>query len=256
MKKIILGIAIAVIVLLIVGLVVLGLSLDGIVKRGVETVGPKLTQTSVTLDKVSLSLLSGGGQIGGLVVGNPGGFTTPHAISVGKATLVVQPASLMADKIVIRTVRVEAPEITLETGLNGTNLKKIIDNLSAATASAGTKPAAPAEAGGPGKKLEVDDFLIAGAKLNFSVTGLGAQAVTLPEIHLVNLGQGPEGITSAELTKIVITAIEKAAVKAVSENSDTIVKGATGLVKGLTGNTNTAAIENLGKGLGDMLKKK
>ena len=256
MKKIIIGVVVGVVLLLIIGLVVLGLSLDGIVKRGVETFGPQLTKVDVKLDKVSLSLLSGGGQIGGLVVGNPEGFKTPHAISVGAATLVVQPSSLMSDKIVIRTVRVEAPEITLETGLNGTNLKKILANLNETTANSDTNTAPAAKAGGPGKKLEVDDFLITGAKLNFSVTGLGSQTVTLPEIHLANLGQGPGGITSAELTRLVLTAIENAAAKAASEHAGDIVKGAAGMVKGLTGKTNTAAVENLGKGLGDLLKKK
>lgn len=255
MKKIILGIGIAAVLLILIGLVVLAFSLDGIVKRGVETFGPKLTQTDVKLDQVSLSLLSGGGQINGLVIGNPAGFKAPHAISVGIARVVVQPGSLMSDKIVIRTVRVEAPEITLETGLNGTNLKKLLANLNEATASNNTNAPA-AKASGPGKKLEVDDFLITGAKLDFTVTGLGSQTVTLPEIHLADLGKGPEGITSAELTKVVLTAIEKAAAKAVAENSGDLAKGAGNLVKGLAGKTNSAAVEKLGKGLGDLLKKK
>ncbi len=258
MKKIIVGVVVVGVLLLVVGLVVLGLSLDGLVKRGVETVAPKLTKVDVKLDQVSLSLLSGGGKIGGLVIGNPEGFKTAHAISVGAATLVVQPSSLMSDKIVIRTVRVEAPEITLESGLNGTNLKKILANVQESTGGGGTNaPATPAaKTDGAGKKFEVDDFLIVGAKLTFSVTGVGSQAVTLPEIHLSNLGQGPDGITSAELTKVVLTAIEKAAAKAASENAGEIAKGATSLVKGLTGKTNGAAVENLGKGLGDLLKKK
>lgn len=242
-----------VVVLLIIGLVVVGLSLDGIVKRGVETVGPKLTKVDVKLDKVSLSLLSGGGQIGGLVVGNPEGFKTAHAISVGTASLVVLPSSLMSDKVVIRTVRVEAPEITLETGLNGTNLKKILANLNETTASTSASKAPDAQASGPGKKLQVDDFLISGAKLNLTVSGLGSQTVPLPEIHLAGLGQGPEGITSAELTRLVMNAIEKAAAQVAAEHSGDIAKG---LVKGITGSTNTAVAEKIGKGLGDLLKKK
>ena len=253
MKKIILGIGIAVVVALIAGLVVFGLSLDGIVKRGVETVGPKLTKVDIKLEQVRLSLFSGAGQISGLVVGNPEGFQTPHAIRVGSSTLVVQPASLLSGKIVIKTIKVEAPEITLETGLNGTNLKKILDNLGETTGGTDTNAVAKPKPTEPGKKFEVDDFLITGAKLNFSVTGLGSQTVTLPEIHLTNLGQGPDGITSAELTKVVLTAIEKAAAKAAAEHAGDIAKGAASMVKGLT---NNAAVGNLGKGLGDLLKKK
>ena len=253
MKKIILGIGISLIIVILIGLVWFGLSLDGLVKRGVETVGPKLTKVDIKLEQVTLSLLSGGGQIRGLVVGNPEGFQTSHAISVGNAVLAVRPGSLLAGKIVIPTIKVEAPEITLETGLNGTNLKKILDNLGETTGGTDTNAVAKPKPTEPGKKFEVDDFLITGAKLNFTVTGLGGQTATLPDIHLTNLGKGSEGITSAELTKVVLTAIEKAAANYVAEHAGDIVKGATGLVKGLT---NNAAMGNLGKGLGDLLKKK
>lgn len=255
MKKIILGILAGVVLLLIIGLVVAGLSLDGLVKRGVETVGPKFTKVDVKLDKVALSIFSGSGQISGLVLGNPEGFKTPHAISVGSTRLAVQPRSLLSDKIVVQLVQVEAPEITLETGLKGTNLKKILDNLNETTGGGeiDTNAVAKPKSNGPGKKFEVDDFLITGAKLNFSVTGLGSQSVTLPEIHLTNLGKGPDGITSAELTKVVLIAIEKAAAKAAAEHAGDVVKGAAGMVKGLT---NNAAVGNLGKGLGDLFKKK
>ncbi len=251
MKKIILGGIVTLVLLLIVGLVVAAFSLDSLVKRGIETAGPKFTKVDVKLDEVKLSLLSGDGRLGGLVIGNPDGFKTPHAISLGTAQLAIQPSSLLSGKIVIRTVRVEAPEITLETGLNGTNLKKILANVQETTGGDGTNapasPAAPAPKNeSAGKKFEVGDFLITGAKLNFSVTGLGSQSVTLPEIHLTDLGKGTDGLTGAELTQQVLTAVEKAAAKVASESAGTIAKGATGLVKGLAGKTNSAALENLG----------
>src|ERR1035438_6091226 len=96
MKKVIIRIGIALVIVLIVTVVIIGLSLDGIVKRGVETVGPRLTKVDIKLDKVSLSILSGSGQIGGLTVGNPEGFKTPQAISVGSASLALQPGSLLS----------------------------------------------------------------------------------------------------------------------------------------------------------------
>lgn len=256
MKKIILGVVVTVLVLLIVGLVVLGLSIDGLVKRGVETMGPKFTKVDVRLDHVGLSLFSGAGEVSGLVIGNPAGFQTPQAISVGKARLVLQPSSLMSDKIIVRSVRVEAPEITLETGLAGNNLKKILANLEETTGGGGSTAPAEPKTSGAAKKFQVDEFIITGAKVNVALTGLGNQNIPLPEIRLSALGQGPEGITSPELTKVVLAAIEKAAAKAVTENAGVISKGAQNLVKGLTSGTNTAAVEKLGKGLGDLLKKK
>ncbi len=112
MKKIIIGIVIAVVVLIIAAVVAVAFFLDTAVKRGVETVGPMLTKTEVKLDGVSLSLFSGGGKIKGLVIGNPPGYKTASAISVGSASLAVQPKSLFADKVVIKSINVQAPVVT------------------------------------------------------------------------------------------------------------------------------------------------
>ena len=58
-------------VVLLVAVVVVGLSLGSIVKKGVETVGPQITETTITLDAVNLSLLTGSAGVKNLVVGNP-----------------------------------------------------------------------------------------------------------------------------------------------------------------------------------------
>jgi hypothetical protein len=256
MKKAIIRILIGLVVLLIAAVVIAGFSLDGIVKRGVETIGPKLTKVDIKLDKVGLSLFSGSGRVDGLVVGNPEGFKSPHAISVGSASLSLSPGSLLSDKIVIKSIKVDAPEITYETGAGGSNLKKILANLNETAGGGGNGANAAAK---PGKKLEVDDFLLTGAKLHLSLAGIAGATVPLPAIHLTGLGQGDAGLTSADLTKRVLAEIEQAAAKAAAESAGDIAKGATGLVKGLTGGTNNPvgeAASKLGKGVGDLLKSK
>src|SRR3954469_7544093 len=99
MKKILVRLCIVLVVLIV--LVALGVHffLDGAIKRGVETVGPKLTKSEVKLDGVHLSLLSGSGKLKGLIVGNPDPYKTPHAISLGTATLEPKPGSLFSDKV-------------------------------------------------------------------------------------------------------------------------------------------------------------
>ena len=87
MKKIIVRLLIALVVVVILAVLGVGLFLDKAIKAGVETIGPKVTKVDIKLDSVSLSLLSGGGTIKGLVVGNPTGFKTPSAINVGEASL-------------------------------------------------------------------------------------------------------------------------------------------------------------------------
>src|SRR6266436_1393517 len=162
--------------------------LGTVIKKGVETVGPKITKTDVKLNSASLSILSGSGKINGFVLGNPQGFKTPAAISVGTVNLAIEPRSLFDNKVIIRDITVDGPEITFETDLTVVNLKK----------------------------LEVDNFLIKNAKVHVSVNAplVGQQTanVTIPEIHLTNMGTNADGITAAELSRQVLAAIvEKSA---------------------------------------------
>ena len=91
MKKLFLGVIIVLVVLIVVVVMGVGLFLDSIVKKGMETVGPKITQVSIKVDAVNLSLLNGSARVKGLVVGNPEGYKTPQAISVGSAAVGVNP---------------------------------------------------------------------------------------------------------------------------------------------------------------------
>jgi uncharacterized protein involved in outer membrane biogenesis len=246
MKKVFFSLFIILAVLIVAGGIAVGFFLGPIVKTGMETVGPKITQVSIKVDAVNLSLLTGSAEVKNLAVGNPEGYKAPLAIHVGTAAVGVNPLSVLSDKIIIRSVRVEAPEITFEGNpFSGNNLNTILKNVNAATKSGG--PAATnttaRTAQKPAKKLEVDDFLITGAKVNFNGVML-----PLPDIHLTNLGKGSDGITPAELTRRVLDALTTATVKAVA-NTATEVVG-----KDLGKSLNTG-VSNISKGLGGLFKK-
>ena len=262
MKKLIIRLLIALVVVVILAVLAVGLFLDGAIKRGVETFGPRLTKVDIKLQSVSLSLFSGSGIVKGLVVGNPEGFKTPSAISVGETTLALKPGSLLSDKIVIKTINVQAPEITFETDLRHNNLNKILSNLQEATSGGRKEPAKPQEPSPPkeakpARKLQVDRFDITGGRIHVRATGLvqGTATIPLPDIHLQDLGTGPDGITPAELTKLVLEAIEKAAAQASSGAVADIGKGALYLTKD-AGSLRTNAVDTVTKGLGGLLKQK
>jgi hypothetical protein len=107
------------------------------------------------------------------------------------------------------------------------------------------------------KKLQVDDFLISGGKVNVSASMLGGKTATvpLPEIHLTNLGQGPEGITPAELTKKILSAVLDGALKSVGGAVGEMGKEFTESAKQLGTGTVNQATEKL-KGVTDLFKKK
>jgi uncharacterized protein involved in outer membrane biogenesis len=253
MRKILNRLLIVLVVLLVLAAVAAHFFLDAAIKRGVETVGPKLTQTDIKLDAVRLFLLSGSGSLNGLVVGNPEGFKSANAISVGSTSLALQPASLLSDKIVIKSIKVQAPEITFEQGLHGNNLNKIKANLQAAAGGDNkSEPTKPAQAG---KKLEVDELVISGGKVRVSVTGLGGATVSLPDIRMSGLGTGPDGITPAELTKEVLNTLLDEAIKQAGTVIADVSKGAKYLTNELQ-NTATNTTEKVTKSVTDLFKKK
>lgn len=249
MKKILWSIGIGLVVLIVIAAIVVAVFLDGIVKTGVETVGPKITGVSIKLDEIHISLLTGSAKVKGLVVGNPDGYKTPNAISVGLADVGVNPLSVLSDKIVVRSIHVEAPEITFEGGLAGNNLSKIMDNVNATAQNGGPATTNTAAKAKPAKKIEVDDFLITGAKVHISLTGLGGKEMTLPlpDIHLTDLGKGGDGLTATDLTRAVLQAITTATVKAVANGATDIGKGAE--------NLGGAGVNKLKQGIGSLFGK-
>jgi hypothetical protein len=257
MKKIAIKIAIVAVIVLVLGVVVSALFLGSIVKKGVETVGPALTKTELKLDGASLSILSGSGSIKGLFVGNPEGFKTPSAIKVGTVSLGVKPMSVLSDKVHVTHVRVEAPDITFETSLKANNLSKILANVEAATGGPSTNKTEP-KAKGTSKKLQVDDFLVSGAKIHVSATMLGGKAMTLPlpDIHFTNLGEGPDGITVAELTKKVFGEVTAGTLKAVEKGMADLGKGALDATAQDALKGAPEGVKDATKSIGNLFKKK
>jgi len=247
-KKILLFSVIGVLALAIIAVVVVSLFLGSIVKTGINNAGPRLTQTTLTVDGVDISMLTGSAKVKNLVLGNPEGYKdkSPNAISVGTAAVRVAPMSVLSDKIVVKYIRVEAPEITfIGNPFGQNNLKKIQENVNAGAANyqATNQPAASGAPAKPGKKLEVDEFTITGAKIHF-----GADiTLPLPDIHLGPLGTGPDGITPVELTKDVLGEIANGSIKAVAGSAANLGKGAENLGK--------QGVNKITSGIGGLFKK-
>lgn len=253
MKKILIGSAVGVVLLIIVAVVAIGFFLDSIIKKGIETVGPPITQTTVAVDSVGLSFVGGSASLKGLKVGNPAGYKNPMAIEADLVSISLKPSSVMSDKVIIQSIRMEGPRIDVEGSPSDNNLTKILANVqSAAGGSSGTK-----KDGGTSKKLQVDDLVISGGKLSLTLQLLGNKTVTMamPDVHLQNLGQGPEGITPEALTKEMITAITGNVTKVALEAVKNIGGIATDAVKNI-GQGAAGGIEKAAQGVKDLFKKK
>jgi len=261
MKKWILRILLVLAVLFVVGVVALALSLDNAIKKGVEMYGPQLTKVDVKLAGVSLSLLSGSGSIKGLVIGNPEGYKTPYAISVGSSSVAISLGSVFSDKVVVKSIRVESPQISFELGSGGSNLQQIQANLVNGKSSE-IGPSAAAEEKKSGKKLQVDEVVVTGGKITLAVSALGGKLTEapLPEIRLTNLGAGPEGITTKDLGVRILSAVMEGAIQV---SGEALTKAGKEAVDNATSRANEALNKAAGdatgkaaKGLGDLLNKK
>jgi len=261
MKKIIIRIILAVVILFVVVLIGCWVFLGSIVTKGVNTVGPTVTKTDVRLGSASVSILSGSATLKDLFVGNPEGYTTPSAIKADKIAVSLQPMSIFGDKIVVKSVDVEAPDITVEGGITKNNLTKILDNTQGSADQAEAKKNEPesqkkAPSDKAARKIEVDEFVISGAKVHYSGTLSGNKAITIPipDIHLKNLGTGPDGITAADLTKQVMNAITAEVLPALAKSAGDVGKEATGLLKDM-GGKGSSGVTNVTKGLKSLFGK-
>jgi hypothetical protein len=275
MKKLIKIVILLVLVLIIAAIVAIPLFLDTAITKGFNAVGPTITKTDTHIQGTSISLFSGSGQMKGLFIGNPEGYKGA-AMQVGSSSFAVKPSSIFSDKVVVKSVRIEGPELSLETDLKSVNLKKLLNNLQGATGASGkeTPKEAPKEApketqpretqpseasAKANKKVQVDEFVITGTKLHISLNaplvGQKSATVPVPDIKLPPLGQGPEGVTVAEVSSLALQKLLEAAITEGEKVVSDMLKGGQFMGKDLGTNT-TSTIQNATKGIGDLFKKK
>ncbi len=253
MKKWIIRIVLAVVVLLVIGFIVVAVQLDAILKKSVETIGPSVTKVDVKLEMAHLSVMGGNLKLKGLLVGNPPGYKSDFSMKLGSIEVTVKPSSIFSDKVIVDKIDIEGAEMTIEGGINDNNLTKIQANVNdvvgGATPEGGQKGSPPPSEGGSksGKKLQITDFVMNGTKVHATLSVFGKTltipTLTIPSIHLTNLGAGSDGVTPGELTRDVINEVTKQVIPELTAEATKVGKGA------------LDAVGNFGKDGGDSVKK-
>jgi len=180
------------------------LSLDYVVQRALERRAPEIIGASVEVDAVQLSPGDGAGALRGLRIGNPHGFRTPHAATVGRIEIALAPASLVKDVVLVQRIVVASPSITYEPGSAGSNFEAIQRNVERYLGGPGARK------GAAGRKLLIDALTIRGARVTYAPqVGRGSATIAfdLPDIELRHLGQSRGGVTAGELAKIIVDAL-------------------------------------------------
>ncbi len=211
MKKWILIGACAIVVVLVV-ILILGLSnLGPIIKGAVNTYGPKITKTEVRLGDVDISIFSAEAKLKDFFLGNPKGFKSSQAMSVGSIHVNVDEKSLTSDTIVIDTIEVIRPDITYEKVRGTDNFQAILNNVKGSSKEART-PKKEAGKEGQGKKLIIKNFIVKEGKVDLTVSvGVTEKTISasLPDIHLKDLGKEKGGATPEEVFEKVFASLHK-----------------------------------------------
>lgn len=210
-------------------------NLDHIVARGITRYGNQMTAATVTVESVQLRSADGIGVVRGLVVGNPSGFRTDHALKVGVIEVQVDVRTLTDPVVVIKRIVIDSPDVIYEKGETLTNFDAIQQNIARSLAEGNTSSGSADVSASPPRRLIVEDFIIRNAHAQATAPLLMGKTVsaTLPDIHLRQLGRAEGGLTPAQLGQIVARAISQRLVA--SLGFDRVLKSLGDRVKGLFG---------------------
>lgn len=181
-------------------------NLNSLVAGAIETHGSEVTDTQVAVSGVDISLREGRGSITGLRIASPDGFAARDAFSLGDITVDIDLGSIREDPIVIDEVRISAPVINAElTKAGSSNIDELRKRVQAHTSGS-----SDSGSGGAEKKIRIKKFVFEEGRVvvDASAIGIEKREISLPEIHMKNVG-GSNGAAPDEIAKIIVTTVAK-----------------------------------------------
>lgn len=208
MKRIVVGLVVA--LLLVGGAAVwwLASSLDGLVEEAIEQVGSELLGTSVSVAGVSIDLAGGAGSIRGLEIANPRGegtaFTRTPAVSVRTIALDLDLSSIGATPLVVTQVVLAEPIVNAEVRGTKLNLDVLRRNVSRTSGTDVEAPAAADESGAP-LRLRIGRFQFekGSLRLDTGEEDEEPREVILPSFSMQGVG-GAAGAEPGVLGKAIL----------------------------------------------------
>jgi len=223
-KKVV--IIISILVLVVVGITIPFLlsNLNAIVAKAIERNGSEVTDTSVGVSGVDISLREGKGSIKGLRIANPEGFHARDAFTLGNITVDIDLESVTKNPIVLDEIRIEAPVVIAEVTKKGeSNIEALRERVQSYTGGGGG-----GNKGGDGdsKRIRIKRFVFEAGSIEVDASAFGVEkrTVKLPEIRMSDVG-GASGGTPDEIAKEILTAVtRKVTTEIASSEVDRILK--------------------------------
>ena len=185
---------------------------QALIREGVETHGPRLTGGPVAIAGVRVLPWSGNGQISGLEIGNPAGYSQANAFELREIATDVEPASLFKNTIIINSIVLREPRLLYDIDKGGSNLKALQKNIAAFTGQ--PQPDAPV------KQVIIHRLLVESPEVmvTSAVGGLNDQSLKLASIELTDIGVGEGGVPPGDAARLAMDAIMPQVMRALASN--------------------------------------
>lgn len=235
MKKSLAGIVVILAVALVAVYFIGGMVISQVAVAGVQAFVPQVTKTEVSMGGLSISPLTGSGEIHDFILGNPEGYKSDHSIAFTRAHMDVAPFSVLGDRILIEKIHVYQPRFNFERKLLTSNIKEILNNIRAAsgrTVEEGEN--LPPEVEDPGIRIEIRELVIEEAQVSMSMAG-ATVPVPVPKMVLRDIGTSDGGIPPDEMAFEVMSVVLRQVVEAAAKAPGGAVQGTVDGIRNLFG---------------------
>lgn len=205
MKKLLIGLVLIIVVVGGVGYFYIG----SILKSGIEVAGSRVLGTSITVDTVAVSPLSGSGNIGDFRIANPEGYDADYAIELGELDLQMDLASVLSDVIVIDSLLVRAPVITYETKITSDNIRALMANLPEGQ----EPPVTDATSAESSKQIVIRDLQIISPRVDV-VSAFASESLVIPDIMIQNIGEEGGAVSIAQAARRILQELSRSVLQA------------------------------------------
>ena len=210
-KRILIGL-IAVVVLAAAGVTWLVMTRGNeIVASAIETYGGAATGTSVRVGTVELALTQGRGDVKGLTIDNPAGYSSPYFLKVDDITLTLDLGSLASRVPVVKEALVEAAHLNAEQHGQTINLTDIEKRITGPAAKS-TPPGATKDQG----RIIIDRFRLTHGRVTLTSDVLKhPEDLELADVSIDGIGRASGGVTYEQAAEAVLDPILRATKNAV-----------------------------------------
>ncbi len=207
------GLAITATIILIIGSVSYVLfNIDALIKDTVENTASRAFKVPVSVAEATISLKSGDGQVIGLRVENPPGFTAPEAMHFPLIGIKADTNRIADKAITLQKVVIDQPKVVLEIKDGRVNLVRLRDSTKAWV----NRSENDDEEAATGQRLIIEEVILQNGTMTFRADFLdgGETEIPLPDSRVRNIGNDADGALPAEvvaeITNLVIVASERA----------------------------------------------